>query len=216
MGKTTVVEAFLARVRAADAGWIAQGQSIASYGAGEAYLPWLEAWSRLGRTRDGADLVGQLRRHAPSWLAELPSLGAADGADAKPSPSGATRERMLREMAELVEVITIEHPLVLASKICTGAILRRSSSWPTRPAPRARAPPLDRHLSHRGGAPSRRTPARHLQDLLGRRLAHEIRLEPLAVADVDAYVRGDSPATRSTTRSARSSTIAPKATRCSW
>ena len=115
IGKTTVVEAFLARVRARGDSFIGQGQSIASYGAGEAYLPWLEAWNRLGRTRDGADLVGQLRRHAPSWLAELPSLAGVDAsADAKPSPSGATRERMLREMAELVEAITIEHPLVLA------------------------------------------------------------------------------------------------------
>ena len=38
---------------------------------------------------------------------------------------GATRERMLRELADAVEAITIEAPLMIVLKICTGATTRR-------------------------------------------------------------------------------------------
>ena len=43
IGKTTLVDAFVAQVAAAEAVWLGQGQCIEQYGAGEAYLPVLEA-----------------------------------------------------------------------------------------------------------------------------------------------------------------------------
>src|SRR2546422_8549451 len=43
MGKTTVVEAFAAQVRLDPSVWLAYGQCVEHYGAGEAYLPVLEA-----------------------------------------------------------------------------------------------------------------------------------------------------------------------------
>ena len=49
MGKTTLVEAFVAEVAAAQTAWIGRGQCIDHYGAGEAYLPLLDALGRLGR-----------------------------------------------------------------------------------------------------------------------------------------------------------------------
>src|SRR5262249_47824363 len=53
IGKTTLVDTFLERVRAAADARIARGQSVEQYGAGEAYLPVLEAWTRVGREAGG-------------------------------------------------------------------------------------------------------------------------------------------------------------------
>src|SRR5262249_31909735 len=50
LGKTTVVDAFLATLAPAPPLWVAWGQCLAHYGAGEAYLPVLDALGRLGRT----------------------------------------------------------------------------------------------------------------------------------------------------------------------
>ena len=47
MGKTTLVEAFVAEVAAAQTAWIGCGQCIDHSGAGEAYLPLLDALGRL-------------------------------------------------------------------------------------------------------------------------------------------------------------------------
>ena len=94
--------------------WIARGQCLEQYGAGEAYLPVLDALSRLGRGPRRSRVVEVLRRHAPAWLLELPSLlAAADRVELRQQVGGATRERMLREMAEAMEALTAEAPSIL-------------------------------------------------------------------------------------------------------
>jgi DNA-binding winged helix-turn-helix (wHTH) protein/predicted ATPase len=115
IGKTTVIEAFLADAAAHRPELrIGQGRCIDHYGAGEAYLPILEALTRLCREPAGADLVRLLRQHAPSWLVQMPSLlPATELKTLQRQTSGVTRERMLRELAEAVEAVTAERPLVL-------------------------------------------------------------------------------------------------------
>ena len=94
--------------------WLGYGQCIEQYGAGEAYLPLLEALGRLGRGPDGERLVALLRQQAPSWLVHLPTLLSATEAEALQRHSGeTTRERMLRELAEVVETLTTARPLLL-------------------------------------------------------------------------------------------------------
>ncbi len=78
IGKTTLVEAWVAQVTATDTIWLGRGQCIEQHGAGEAYLPLLEALGRVGRGPDGARLVQVLQQHAPSWLVHLPALVAVD------------------------------------------------------------------------------------------------------------------------------------------
>jgi len=73
IGKTTLVEAFLYQVTAQDV-WIGRGQCIEQYGAGEAYMPILEALGRLCREPGGAHLIALLHRHAPTWLVQMPGL----------------------------------------------------------------------------------------------------------------------------------------------
>ncbi len=114
IGKTTLVESFLQKVRRDSNVWVGQGQCLEQYGSGEAYLPVLEAVSRLCQEPGRAGFVELLRRHAPTWLQQMPWLiGDADRENLQREVIGATRERMMREMAEALEALTSETPLVL-------------------------------------------------------------------------------------------------------
>jgi DNA-binding winged helix-turn-helix (wHTH) protein/tetratricopeptide (TPR) repeat protein len=114
IGKTGLVEAFLERVTVDPRVWIAHGQCVETYGTPEPYLPVLDAFGRLCRESGGDWLVTLLRKHAPTWLAQMPWLLDSTDRDAlERELLGATRERMLREMAEAVEALTAEAPLVL-------------------------------------------------------------------------------------------------------
>src|SRR5467141_3751595 len=53
LGKTTLVEAFLTALEASGPLWIGRGQCLDHYGAGEAYLPVLEAMGRVCRGPGG-------------------------------------------------------------------------------------------------------------------------------------------------------------------
>jgi predicted ATPase/DNA-binding winged helix-turn-helix (wHTH) protein len=115
IGKTTLVESFLLSVSRDPQIWIAHGQCLEQYGVGEAYLPALEALSRLCQEPGREHLIELLRRRAPTWLLQMPWLvSAADYEAFERKAAGATRERMLREMAETIEALTAETPLVLA------------------------------------------------------------------------------------------------------
>ncbi|MGE3538958.1 MAG: AAA family ATPase [Candidatus Tectimicrobiota bacterium] len=114
IGKTTIVEAFLRQLDPTAAVWIGRGQCIEHYGSGEAYLPLLDALGRLGRAPGGARLVTCLQQYAPTWLAQLPALyRAADGEAGAHTRPGTTHQRMLRELAEALEVLSLERPLIL-------------------------------------------------------------------------------------------------------
>jgi predicted ATPase len=114
IGKTTLVDAFVAQVMAPAAVWGGRGQCIEQYGVGEAYLPLLEALGQLGRGPEGARLVELLRRQAPSWLLQMPALlPTAEYEALQQRSTGTTRERMLRELAEAVETLSSVQPLLL-------------------------------------------------------------------------------------------------------
>src|SRR5215472_4159224 len=114
IGKTTIVEAFLGQIPAEGKVWIGQGQCIEHYGAGEPYMPALEVLGRLCRDAEGEQLIDVLSQYAPTWLVQLPALlKAEDFERLQRKVQGATRERMLREMAEAVEALTAKRPLIL-------------------------------------------------------------------------------------------------------
>jgi len=114
IGKTTLVDAFVAQVVATEAVWLGQGQCIEQYGAGEAYLPVLEALGRLCYAPGADHLLTLLRTHAPTWLVQMPwALSTADHEALHHELLGATQARMLRELAAWIEVLTVETPLVL-------------------------------------------------------------------------------------------------------
>lgn len=114
IGKTTLVNTVVAHIVESGAAWIGWGQCIQHYGAGEAYLPVLEALGRLSRTPECQHLTDILRHHAPSWLAHLPTLlSPAEREASARRTQPVTSARMVRELAEALEVLTTEHPLIL-------------------------------------------------------------------------------------------------------
>jgi predicted ATPase len=80
----------------------------------KAYMPVLEALGRLCRTPGCERLIMLLRQQAPTWLMQMPwLLSAADREALQRELLGATRERMVREMAEAMERLTAQTPLLL-------------------------------------------------------------------------------------------------------
>jgi DNA-binding winged helix-turn-helix (wHTH) protein/tetratricopeptide (TPR) repeat protein len=114
IGKTTLVDTFLDQIAADGSLWLGRGQCIEHYGAGEAYLPVLEALGRLCREPGGQHLITLLAWQAPTWLVQMPALlSGAELETLQRKVLGATQGRMLREMAEAVEALTAERALVL-------------------------------------------------------------------------------------------------------
>src|SRR3954447_4908439 len=74
IGKTTLVDAFLARPGPGTL--IARGQCIEHRGPPEPYLPVFDALARLAK--ENAAVVTLLDRFAPSWLAQMPAVAAPD------------------------------------------------------------------------------------------------------------------------------------------
>ena len=77
IGKTTLIEHFVAGLGEVAC---ARGQCVEHYGAGEPYLPVLEALAEL--CRSDSTVAALLRAVAPTWLLQLPWLSTAEERDA--------------------------------------------------------------------------------------------------------------------------------------
>jgi DNA-binding winged helix-turn-helix (wHTH) protein/tetratricopeptide (TPR) repeat protein len=114
IGKTAVLDTFLARAASDPDPLIARGACLEHYGAAEAYLPVLEAFGRLLREPGAERVIRILETHAPTWLVQLPWLGHRDDREAlRRQLLGVTKERMLREMAEALEALSATTPVLL-------------------------------------------------------------------------------------------------------
>ncbi len=112
IGKTTLIEQF---VDSLDGVACARGHCVEHYGAGEPYLPVLEALADL--CRNDPILPTLLRAVAPTWLLQLPWLSTAEERDAlRRELAGVGPERMLREMGELMDRYTEQRPLLLVTE----------------------------------------------------------------------------------------------------
>jgi predicted ATPase len=114
IGKTTLVETFVADLAADDDLRIAHGQCVERVGAGDASAPVLEAIARLARQPGGDRVVAVFQQYAPSRLSQLPALLTDAELDAaRRRTGGTTRDRMLRELVDALDVLSAETPLVL-------------------------------------------------------------------------------------------------------
>ena len=114
IGKTTFVQAFLDSIAQEGTALLGHGQCVEQYGAGEPYMPVLEALGRLGQEPGSERVVELLNRFAPTWLAQMPALlGLEERARLQGQNQGVTQQRMLREMAQALEALATETPLVL-------------------------------------------------------------------------------------------------------
>lgn len=114
IGKTMLVDAFVEALPNRHGVLVGRGQCVEQYGGSEAYLPVLEAIGQLCRHRPGKRVLGILNQYAPTWLVQLPALLTDSELDAlQRKTQGAGRDRMLREMAEALEALSVEMPVTL-------------------------------------------------------------------------------------------------------
>lgn len=114
IGKSTLVDAFERSAARRPDVRLARGQCVEGFGGKETYYPLLEALGQLVRGPGSAEVVDILSAHAPTWLIQFPALLKPDQREAlQRQIFGATRERMVRELCEALEVLTADSPLVL-------------------------------------------------------------------------------------------------------
>jgi len=190
IGKTTLLDVFHERAAAHPNLRIARGQCVEGFGGKEAYYPVLEALGQWFRTEDGGPVVHALAKQAPTWLIQFPALVKADQrAVLQKEILGATRERMVREICELLESLTAQDALVLVLEDLhwvdpstldfISALARRRG--PAKLLLLGTYRPVDVILSQ--------SPLKALkQDLVIHSLSHEIALERLEESDVIEYL----------------------------
>jgi DNA-binding winged helix-turn-helix (wHTH) protein/tetratricopeptide (TPR) repeat protein len=114
IGKTTLIEAFLAHATARTPVLAATARCVDQRDAVEPYMPVLEALAGLAEGSDGGIVVETLGRVAPSWLVQMPWLVDDEAlAAAQERALGARSERMLREISHALEAVCEAAPVVL-------------------------------------------------------------------------------------------------------
>ena len=112
IGKTALVDEFLAA--AAQDTRVLGGGCVEGYGGTEPYYPVLEALGRLCREAGGEQVKAALVSIAPTWAILMPSYVPADILDSLLARTiGAGRERMMREICDLLQALARERPLLL-------------------------------------------------------------------------------------------------------
>jgi len=114
IGKSSLAEEFMNSVgRIHPELRIATGRAVEQYGPGESYLPFLDALSQLLREY-GNQISHHLRRHAPAWYRQMSAFAAGPEMESlRSETAGATKERMLREMGDVLGAISSDAPLLL-------------------------------------------------------------------------------------------------------
>ena len=116
IGKTALAASFIyaARKRNPDL-VLVRGACVEQYGAGEPYLVFLDALGSLLRSPGGEGLgAALLRRFAPTWCLQFPAEFSSDAMEQLHRESiGATKDRMVRELADAFAAITRESPILL-------------------------------------------------------------------------------------------------------
>jgi DNA-binding winged helix-turn-helix (wHTH) protein/tetratricopeptide (TPR) repeat protein len=190
IGKTALVDAFQLQVAAGKSVQIGRGQCVEGYAGQEPYYPVLEALAQLCRGPAADVVVKSLAEQAPTWLIQFPGLVKREQREElHRAIVGATRERMLREIADALQTITAQYPLLLVledmhwadrSTVDLLSLLGRRRE-PTKLMLIGTYRPVDVTVAEH---PLKRVK----QDLLVRHLCDEIALEPLSEDEVGEYL----------------------------
>lgn len=114
IGKTTLVNAFLARATQRHRVCVGMGNCVEQYGIGEPHLPLLDALARMGR-HSRSLVVAALSQYAPTWLIQLPGLQSpAQVRSLLRRSVGVTRERVLRELTDAIDAMAAKVPIVIS------------------------------------------------------------------------------------------------------
>lgn len=186
IGKTTLIESF---VRELSPETVVFGRCVEHFGAGEPFLPLLEALNE--HCRREPELVAVMRSVAPAWLVQMPwLLSDEDRASLHRELAGTHPDRMVRELAELMNRYGSSKPLLLIIEDLHWSdlgTLRMMEHFARK----------DRSFRFMWLASFRLTqvitedhPLKELrQELKLHRLCEEIRLDPFSEAEVENYIR---------------------------
>jgi predicted ATPase/DNA-binding winged helix-turn-helix (wHTH) protein len=188
IGKTTIISGLLRNIAAPHRTW---GQCIQHFGFGEPYEPLLDGITRLCRQSGGAKVVSALERYGPTWLAQLPALLTPERyAALQRNVAGTTRERMFRELTDVMEAITREVPLIF----CLEDLHWSDPSTVEWIAAFAQRPEASRLLLIGTFRPTEVAENNHpldaiFRELKTKRFCHEIALHGLDESSIAEYVR---------------------------
>jgi predicted ATPase len=191
IGKTTLVEDFLAELQASRKPFhLAKGRCSQRLAGTEAYLPFLEALEDLLREDRGTN--GQkLRTLAPSWYAQLFPLLETDPSDVRLQEyvTNTTQERVKREFVAFISELASQVPVVLFfddlhwADVSTVDLLNHLAT-------KFDSTKILVIVTYR---PSELLHWKHSfinvrRELLARRICREIEVEFLTLGDVDCYI----------------------------
>jgi len=194
IGKTALVDEFQSQALPEHPSLlIARGQCVEGYGGTEAYYPMLEAIGQLCRGPEGQHVVESLALHAPTWLAQLPSLLKGEQRQTfQQEIQGATRDRMLREIRDALDALNLEAPLLWVFEDLQWADLSTLDllSAAARRRTTGRAMVIMTKRPTDTMAPEH--PLRTLKsELLSHHLCREIALAPLSEAAIAEYLTAE-------------------------
>jgi tetratricopeptide (TPR) repeat protein len=150
----------------------------------------------LCRQPGGESFLATLRRYAPTWLAQLPGLQTeAELRALQRRTAGATPDRMVRELTDALDAMSVQLPIVLCLEDLhwsDPATLDWIAYFARRPE-RARVLVIATYR-HEEVSDARRSPQAISSDLVVKGLCSRIALAPLDEAAVIEYVRKRFPA----------------------
>ena len=189
IGKTTFIEMAIERLSRLGAEAL-YGHCTERFGTDEAFHPLIDALETRCRGPGGSAVLETIRARAPTWLLQMPSFREeTDAAAFQNEVFGATRERMLREFCDLLEVSSVDRPVAVVledlhwSDFATLDVLSRFARGDRRASVLVLASyrPADTLIA---GHPVRRL--HHDLGIHGR--CRELRLDPLSRAEVEHHL----------------------------
>ncbi|HSO22246.1 MAG TPA: AAA family ATPase, partial [Chondromyces sp.] len=115
IGKTTLVEEFLAEAVVDGGCTVARGRSSERIGGSDAYLPILEALDSLLQSREGEAVEPIIKRAAPAWYAQISPLSEDSDESLRllEQVKETTQERLKLDFVACVQDLSQSRPLIL-------------------------------------------------------------------------------------------------------
>jgi len=115
IGKSALAAEFLRRAGSKPQVSLCRGRCVDQYGAGEAYLPFLDILGMLLSGSGRKETLAVMTTHAPTWCLQVPAATTSpeEREALQRRTVGATKERMLREIVEGLSAAAAAFPVVL-------------------------------------------------------------------------------------------------------